>query len=217
MVQIVPVVNVKTYKKFQDRIGFLKDFSGIFQIDVSDGKFCSFKNWADPAKIKKIRSIKRKFEFHLMVDSPEKSIEDFLEAYPLRVIVHIESLKNFDFLKETCQKQEERVELGLAINPFTEVQLLKKYLDKKMVNFVLVLGVEPGPSGQKFQWFVLDRIKELRKKYPHLNIELDGGINEEIALKAKEAGANLLAIGSYLFESKNPKERLKKLEELLNK
>jgi len=85
-----------------------------------------------------------------------------------------------------------------------------------LINFVLVLGVEPGPSGQNFHWFILEKIEKLRKKYPLIDIELDGGVNEEIALKAKEPGANLIAVGSYLFEAKDPLERLKKLEDLLN-
>ena len=214
MVKIVPVINVKTYKKFKERVKLLENYSGIFQIDVSDGKFCSFKNWADLNKIKETKSIRKKFEFHLMIESPEKKVEDFLEANPLRVIPHLESIKDVDFLKKGCQKKN--IELGLALNPYTELEKIEKYLEKKLINFVLVLGVEPGPSGQNFHWFILEKIEKLRKKYPLIDIELDGGVNEEIALKAKEAGANLIAVGSYLFEAKDPLERLKKLEDLLN-
>ena len=78
------------------------------------------------------------------------------------------------------------------------------------------MAVSPGPSGQTFKWFVLDKVKELRKKYPKIDIALDGGINEEIALKAKEAGANILAIGSAIFESKDPMGQIKKFKEILS-
>ncbi|MGB9681159.1 MAG: hypothetical protein ACPLXL_01285 [Minisyncoccia bacterium] len=212
MVEIYPVINVKTYKKFLQRLTVIKNFDTLFQIDFSDGQFCSFKNWADPSKIKEIKEIKRKFEFHLMVDSPEIVIENFLEANPFRVIIHIENIKDFDFLKEICNKN--KVELGLALNPYTEIEVLERYLGQGKVNFVLLLGVNPGPSGQNFQWFVLEKVQRLRKKYPKINIELDGGVNEEVLKEGMKAGANIFAVGSYLFEGKDPIKRFKYLKSL---
>lgn len=212
MAEIYPVINVKTYKKFLQRLKIIKNFDTFFQIDYSDGKFCSFKNWADPSKIKKIKDIKERFEFHLMVKNPETIIENFLEANPLRVIVHVESVKDINFLKNICDKKG--VELGLALNPYTELETVEKFIQEKKINFVLLLGVEPGPSGQKFLWFVLEKVQKLREKYENLIIELDGGINLEVAKEAIRLGVNILAVGSYLFD-KNPVLRFNLLKGLI--
>jgi len=215
MVQIIPVINVKTGKKFKERLHLLhllSDFSGFFQIDVADGHFTPWKNWNAPAELKKIKKIQEQFELHLMVHNPEVVLPLWLETKPKRIIVHLETIKNFSLIEKMCR--EAKVELGLAIKPDTPIEKLNDYL--KNLNFVLVLGVFPGPSGQKFQWYVLDKIKELRRKYPKLNIEIDGGVNEETILKAIENGANILAIGSAIFEDKNQKERIKYFKEIIN-
>lgn len=215
MVEIYPVINVKTYKKFLQRLTIIKNFDTFFQIDFSDGKFCSFKNWADPSKIKQVKEIRRKFEFHLMIKNPEAVIDSFLEANPFRVIVQIESLRDFDFLRRSCLSK--KVELGLALNPYTPIDSVDKFVQERDINFLLLLGVEPGPSGQKFLWFVLEKAQKLREKYKDLIIELDGGINEEVTKEAIKLGINILAVGSYLFEDKNPIERYKFLRSLTMK
>jgi len=110
-----------------------------------------------------------------------------------------------------CQRG--RVELALALNPSTPLDVIRDYLKK--INFIVFLSVAPGPSGQKFQWYVLDKVQDLRKKYPQLNIEVDGGINEETLAEVLKAGANYLAIGSAIFESKNPKEKISAFQKML--
>ncbi|MGB9726525.1 MAG: ribulose-phosphate 3-epimerase [Minisyncoccia bacterium] len=209
--EIVPVINVKTKQKFEERLKILKDFKGTFQIDIADGVFTGFKNWNSAKDLKEIKNIRNRFELHLMIQNVEKQLADWLETKPKRVIVHLEALHNFENILKTLKKN--KTEFALALNPDTPISLLSPYL--KDINFVVLLGVDAGPSGQKFRYFVLDKIESLRKKYPKINIELDGGINEEIALEALKAGANILAIGSAIFEAENPKEKIKEFEKLL--
>ena len=214
MIQIVPVVNVKTFKKFQERLKILKDFPEIFQVDVSDGRFTDFKNWADPLRLKDIKWLRDRFEAHLMVKYPEEEVYRWQEIKPKRLIFHIESIKNFDLLEKVCL--ENKIEIGLALNPYTDLKFIDEFLKSGRVKYVLLLGVNPGPSGQEFHWFVLDKIQILRQKYPKIDIELDGGVDEKIALEGAKAGANILALGSYLFEDKikNSEELLKKINQL---
>ena len=202
--EIVPVINVKTKQKFEERLHQLAKFSGIFQIDVADGNFTSWKNWNEPQELKTIKGIREKFELHLMVKNPEIVVPLWLETRPKRIIIHQEALRDFDVIYKMCQIA--RVELALALNPSTSIDSLKNYLKK--INFIVFLSVAPGPSGQKFQWYVLDKIQELREKYPQLNIEVDGGINEENFSEVLKVGANYLAIGSAIFESENPKAKI---------
>ena len=211
--EIVPVINVKTQQKFEDRLHLLKDFKETFQIDVSDGSFTEFKNWHLVKDLKQIKHFRKRFEIHLMIRNVEKELLDWLEIKPKRVIVHLETIKNFDNLLKICR--ENQAELALALNPDTPLSSLKDFI--KFLNFVVFLGVDPGPSGQKFRYFVLDKIKEFRDKYPKINIELDGGLNEEIIVEALKSGANIFAIGSAIFETENPKEKIKYFENLVNK
>lgn len=209
--EIIPVINVKTKQKFEERLHLLKDFKGTFQIDVADGSFTGFKNWHSPADLRQIKHIRNRFELHLMVLNVEKALPLWLETKPKRVILHLETIHNLeDILKIT---KPNKVEVALALNPDTPLEKLENFI--KYINFVVLLGVDPGPSGQSFRYFVLDKIENLRQKYPKIDIELDGGVNEEIAKEALKKGANILAIGSAIFEDKNPLERIKYFENLL--
>jgi len=208
---IIPVINVKTKQKFEEELRQLSNFSGIFQLDIADGKFTAWKNWNVPEDIKRIKGLRQKFEVHLMVQNPEVVVPIWLETKPKRIIVHHEAIKDFSSLLKICQAN--KVELGLGLNPETPIEVFKDYFRK--INFVLMLCVDPGPSGQKFQWYVLDKIKALRKKYPNLNIEVDGGINEEILPEILQSGANYFAIGSAIFTSDKPKEKLMTLRQLI--
>lgn len=209
--EIIPVINVKTRQKFEERLRCLSKFSDIFQVDVADGKFTAWKNWNFPEELKAIKNIRGKFELHLMVNNPEMAVPLWLETGPKRIIVHLEALKNFSAVYQMCKKA--KVELALALKPNTPTEDIEEHLDQ--INFVVFLGVMPGPSGQKFEWYVLDKIKALRKKYPRLNIEIDGGVNETTLPEALKAGANYFAVGSFIFEGENPKEKIIRLRKLL--
>lgn len=212
MAKLIPVINTKTTQKLEERIRLLKNFKGIFQIDIADGKFTSWKTWNSPEILKKIKKIKRKFELHLMVSNPEQVLPYWLESSPKRVIIHHEAIKDFSYIYNLCQ--ENKVEIGIAVNPETLFTAVGQYLSK--VNFIVALGVSPGPSGQRFQWFVLDRIQEFKKKYPKIQCEIDGGINEENIEEIKKSGADFIGIGSAIFEAKDPLGRILYFEKILS-
>jgi len=79
-----------------------------------------------------------------------------------------------------------------------------------------VLGVTPGSSGQKFKWFVMDRIQEFKTKYPKVLCEIDGGVNEENLEEVKKSGVDFIGIGSAIFEAEDPIERISYFKESLN-
>jgi ribulose-phosphate 3-epimerase len=212
MPKLIPVINTKTTQKLKEKIRLLKDFDGIFQIDIADGKFTSWKTWNSPEVLKKIKKIKGKFELHLMVFNPEQVLPYWLETSPKRVIIHHEAIKDFSYICELCRKNG--VELGIAINPGTPFTALDQYLKK--IDIVVVLGVTPGASGQKFKWFVLDRIQEFKTKYPKVLCEIDGGVNEENLEEVKKSGVDFVGIGSAIFEAEDPIERISYFKESLN-
>jgi len=211
MSKLIPVINTKTTQKLKERIKLLKDFDGIFQIDIADGKFTSWKTWNSPEVLKKIKKIKGKFELHLMVFNPEQVLPSWLETSPKRVIIHHEAIKDFSHIYELCHKNG--VELGIAINPETPFTVLDGYLKK--IDIIVALGVTPGPSGQKFEWFILDRIKEFKTKYPKILCEIDGGVNEENLEEIKKSGVDFIAVGSAIFDGKDPLMKIECFKKML--
>lgn len=209
MKMIIPAINVYSKKEAEEKIQKVFGLSDWLHIDVSDGIIGKPKNWAEPFAFKKLaKNIKR--EVHLMVENPEKEVDSWILAGVKRAIVHIETIADFQLLFTKCLGGF--VEFGLALNPDTPVSEIEAYLDK--IKFVLILGVIPGLSGQKFNEKVLEKIKYLKQNYPEVLIEVDGGVNLETAPKIKQAGADILAVGSYLF-SGEPKDRMKELENVI--
>lgn len=207
MAEIIPVLNVKTLKGLEKTLDIFKKYRGWLQLDIADGKFTAWKNFRDIGKIKLLK-IKNPLEIHLMIENLEKDLDDWIFLKPKRLIVHLEAIKNFDLIYSKTKKAG--IELGLAICPETPISSLYPYMDR--VHFVLLLGVIPGPSGQEFETYVLDKIKDLKKKFPQILIELDGGVNAEIGKKAVLAGADYLVTGSFILNSPKPLETLEILK-----
>lgn len=139
------------------------------------------------------------FEIHLMVEHPE----DFIDRYGDRkedvIIVHYEGFESEDQLEICLKNIRKKHRAGISLKPGTDVRVLDRFLSD--VDYVLVMSVEPGFGGQKFQPSALEKIrylKERQKDHKYL-IEVDGGINAETAESCVRAGCDILVSGSYLF------------------
>ncbi|MCX6736774.1 MAG: hypothetical protein NTW73_01670 [Candidatus Parcubacteria bacterium] len=207
MVKIIPVINVKTKQDFEKRLRELKKYEGSIQVDVADGQFTSWKNFQDISEMKLLK-IKKPIQLHLMVKRPEDSLQDWLILKPIKIFIHWEALKDFEKIYSMCLQT--KTELGIALNPYTHLTEIEKVASK--IKSLLLLGVDPGPSGQSFNYYVLEKIKEVKKKYPKMIIQLDGGVNEEIGKLAVLAGVDELATGSYIFKSDDPYQAILDLE-----
>ena len=205
MSYIVPVINTKTVYKLKERIRLLHEVSTLFQIDIADGKFTPWKTWNAPQELKKIIKRSDKFELHLMIKNPEKYIPYWLETNPQRIIIQVEAIKHWNILKQYFDNT--KTELALAIKPYSSVEKLNPYL--KDIHFVTFLSVTPGPSGQKFKWFVLDKIVDFKKKHRNIRVEIDGGVNENNIEQVKRSGVDFIAMGSAIFNSSDPKGRIR--------
>jgi ribulose-phosphate 3-epimerase len=184
------------------------DFSYV-QIDIMDGQLVKIKNDIKPDTIKNLTK-KHQLEIHLMV----KDVKKYLTAWSKlknvkKIIWHYEAgVKDIEQNLKLLKKKN--IKAGLAINPQTKLN--KIYPLIKYFSTILLLGVIPGKMGQKFQTATINKIKTLHQKYPRLNIEVDGGINNKNFAKIKIAGANFIVLGSYLQKSKNLKTALEKLK-----
>lgn len=210
---IIPAINEKDFKEIQKKLQIASRFSRWVQLDVADGKFVARQTWNNPADVK---NIKLNLEIHLMTENPVESIKDWVKAGAKRIIVHWEATK-IAYGSRICKFREsdfrniKNTEIGLAVNPQTPIEGLSSAL--KNFKFVLILAVEPGLSGQKFQHRVLEKVKFLKKKFPDIIVEVDGGINLETAILAKKEGADIVAVSSFIWSSPNPKIAFEKLKQ----
>jgi ribulose-phosphate 3-epimerase len=168
--------------------------------DVMDGQFVPAKTYG-PDMVANIAAWSNQvFDVHLMVQSPEDVLAEYAAAGADLITIHVEAVRTS--VKEAIEQiRALGVRVGLSIKPGTDVKRIEPYLE--WIDLVLVMSVEPGKGGQPFLRDSLERIawlKEQRSKR-HLQyvIEVDGGINDQTIRWVKEAGADAVVVGSYLF------------------
>lgn len=142
-----------------------------------------------------------------MIQEPESEIESWLEVRAKRIIVHLQSIKDPSFILNICGKYG--AEAVLSFDPSVPVDAGLPYI--RSFDYFQILSVFPGPSGQRFREESIEKITSLRQKAPTATIEVDGGINEDTGRSAKEAGANILVAGHYIFGSPDPKGAYERL------
>ena len=170
-------------------------------LDVMDGHFVPNLTFGPPV-IKSIRPCSQKpFDAHLMVKNPDEVIEEYVDAGVDIITVHKEVTPHLD--RTLTRIRELGCKAGVSINPGTSISGLEFLLDK--LDLILVMSVNPGFGGQTFINSSLGKIKtisDLVGKRP-INIQVDGGVNSEIAPKVIKAGANIIVAGSAVFKEGN--------------
>lgn len=180
----------------------------LIHVDVMDGHFVP-NITIGPVVVKYLRkSTNLPLDVHLMIENPAKYIGAFVNAGSDMITVHIETVTLKELAAIARGLKKSRVKLGISLNPATPLNKIKKAL--ALVDFVLVMSVNPGFGGQAFIPGALKKIKQLRAIFKK-DIAVDGGINNLTAKLVKEAGANVLAAGSYIFGAKNTKTAINSL------
>lgn len=197
--EVIPAINEIYFRQVEEKIKIAESFvapaGGWIHLDVVDGFFAPNVTWGNPRELKEIKT-PLNIEVHLMVEKPESKIETWLKAGAKRLIVHVEAFSDPSFILDKAKLYG--ADVMVAINPNTSIDTMAPYLTN--INFFQVLAVDPGIAGQKFQEKVLEKIKFLRERAPAAKIEVDGGINPETAKMVKDAGADMVASASYIFD-----------------
>lgn len=205
MGKIIPAILAKTKEEFLSKVDSVRDFAEEIQLDIMDGKFVPNVTWGEPDEIKKMNL--PPFEVHLMVASPEEEIEKWAGAGAKRIIAHIEALEDPRSFITAVKKLG--CEAGLAINPDTSIASISSFIPD--LDAVLVMGVNPGFSGQEFNRIAIEKVAEIRKLDQNIPIEVDGGINLDNAAALARAGATGLVAANAIFKQSNPKVAYKNL------
>ena len=205
-IKIFPSILSADFGKLNEEIASVEPYIDGIHFDVMDGHFVP--NLTIGAPVLKCFKTKLPIDAHLMVTNPNDLIEDFAKAGASMLSVHAEVCPN---LSATInQIKTLNMKAGVALNPDSEINLIKNILDD--LDFIVIMTVYPGFGGQEFMTSVVPKIKKIRQMKPNLDIQVDGGINAETVKIAKEAGANLIVAGSYIFGATNRKEAIENLK-----
>lgn len=178
----------------------------VLHLDVMDGHFVPNITFG-PVVIKAIhKSTSLPLDAHLMIENPEKWIENFAAVGVDWISFHAEAAQEPAHVIKLIKEKD--VKAGIAINPDTPVETVFPWLED--VDFVLIMTVHPGFGGQKFISEPLEKIKILSQK--GIAVEVDGGINESNIDQVVKAGATIVVSGSGIFKTEDPAATVKKLK-----
>ncbi|MBL8030988.1 MAG: ribulose-phosphate 3-epimerase [Candidatus Doudnabacteria bacterium] len=198
MATIVPAILEKTRQDFEARARSFERLPDALriQVDFADGKFVSNTT----VSIGELDALSPVFtwEAHLMVAEPVDFFDYQMAGFSV-LIVHYEAFGSTEQLESSLGSiRKLGLKVGLAFNPETSVEQVAQYA--ALVDQYTILSIHPGTQGQEFLPESYNRIKTLRALLPEALIEVDGGVNQETARRAVQSGANLLAVGSALWE-----------------
>ena len=204
---IAPSLLAADFSKLKEEITEVEKLGAEYlHLDVMDGNFVPNISFGAPVISSLRKHSNLVFDVHLMVNEPDYLIKDFAEFSDI-ITIHAEATKHLNGTIQLIKSFGKKV--GVALNPSTSLDVIKYDLDN--IDMVLIMTVNPGFGGQKFIPEMIQKIKDLRKINKNIDIEVDGGINAETAKLVKEAGANVLVAGSYIF-SGNYKEKIESLK-----
>jgi ribulose-phosphate 3-epimerase len=180
----------------------------LLHLDVMDGHFVPNITFG-PVIIKGMRKVtKLPLDAHLMIEYPERWVERFIDAGVDWISFHIEATAVPQKVIELVKKNKKKV--GVAINPGTPVKNIEQLLD--LVDFVVVMTVNPGFGGQKFIKEPLKKVEFLSKRIP---VEVDGGVKLDTLGEVVKAGAQIIVSGSGIFCTEDPAATVRKFKDII--
>ena len=211
MIVSLSILNIEK----EDREKKIKDFMKIrnnwIHFDVMDGEFVENTTFSFEV-VKEISGYCNMFkDVHLMTYNPNEYLEEYKRAGADQVTFHYESVNKEQIISIIDKIKQNGMKVGLSVKPSTEIEEIEEYLG--CLDLILVMSVEPGKGGQKFMEGSIDKIKWLKEKQPnnHYLISVDGGINNETSKLVKDAGADVIVVGTYLTKYDIEKNKIEEL------
>ncbi|MCW9054574.1 MAG: hypothetical protein OQJ98_01160 [Candidatus Pacebacteria bacterium] len=221
-IEVIPAIMPESVADLTEKVRKIVGLVRTVQIDIMDGVFVPEKTWpyiddeTRPEELPYWDEVA--YEVDLMVKEPEEIIDTWLGFEVARIIIHIESTEKLQSIMRHIEAYDERTlvtsptEIGISLNVETPNDAIAPY--EYDVDFVQCMGIARiGYQGEPFDERVIEKIRDLRRKYPHLIISVDGGVSLESAPKLIEAGAERLVSGSSVFESPDIQATIEKLKQ----
>jgi ribulose-phosphate 3-epimerase len=216
-IEIAPSILASDFARLGEEVRAVEEGGAdVIHVDVMDGHFVPNISLGIPVVESLHKATRLPLDVHLMIESPEEYIDDFIRAGGSRILVHQEATVHLD--RALSMIREAGAQAGAAINPATPVAMLVDVLDK--LDTVLVMTVNPGFGGQKFIPNTFEKIRQLNQMRSRYNagfrIEVDGGVDLENAAELAQAGANTFVAGTSIFHTPNPVEATRQMRRLVN-
>lgn len=214
MAQILPSIFGADILHLQEDIDFLEEEkTQILHVDLMDGNFVSNIAFGPNQIAAMKKHSKMVFDVHMMVQNPKDHIDDVIDTGAEMISVHYESTPHIHSILQKIRKAGRKA--GVVINPGTPESVLEYLLDD--IDYILIMTINPGQPGQTFIRKSLEKISNTKKMIGdrEIQIEVDGGVNQEIAKECAQAGAELIVVGGALF-SGDKKAQYQKLREAIN-
>ena len=220
-IEIIPAILPKDFTELEEKVGLIKGFTKTVQVDICDGQFVPNATWPYKKRDDSFENIIHEaegmpewkdlnYEFDLMVNRPEEVVTDWVSAGAMRVIIHVEARGN---VTEAIVLLRDRAEIGIALNIDTPLSIIEPYADQ--IQFVQCMGIDNvGFQHQQFDEKVIEKVREVKAKFPHLLVSVDGGVTLESAPKLISAGADRLVVGSAIFNDENPIDAIQRFRRL---
>lgn len=172
----------------------------MYHLDVMDGEFVKYKT-LDYQYLEQLREKSPLlFDVHLMVKNPEKVIDKYIKNGANIITVHYEVFDDKEKLYDTLQDIKKKGAMcGLAIDLDTDIVKAEPFL--KLIDLILIMSVKAGKGGQTFDKKALKKIRFVRNINQEILISVDGGINDQTGAQAVKAGADILSVGSYIYNN----------------
>ncbi|MFH0770592.1 MAG: ribulose-phosphate 3-epimerase [Candidatus Peregrinibacteria bacterium] len=197
-VLITPSILSADFAHLQEEVDSIEHHADWIQLDVMDGHFVPNVSFGAP--VARCLRTNLPLDAHLMVSNPGERIAEFLKLRVKNITFHAEALTGTEARKSLIKAIRKGGAIaGIAINPGTPLAEVDDVLPE--IDLLLVMSVEPGFSGQAFMPEVLEKVREARKRFPRLMIQMDGGIDDLTAKRCRQAGANNLVAGKFIFSA----------------
>jgi len=214
-IEIAPSILAADFTRLGEEVRAVEQGGAdVIHVDVMDGHFVPNISIGIPVVASLRKATRLPLDVHLMIERPEKYIEEFVRAGADRVLVHQEATVHLD--RALAMIREHGAQAGAVINPATPVAMLTEVLDK--VETVLVMSVNPGFGGQKFIPGSIEKIRQLNQWRARYNggfrIEVDGGVDAENAAELAQAGANTFVAGTSIFHTPDAAAAVRQMRKL---
>ena len=212
MIELAPSILAADFARLAEQVRAASDGGGtVIHVDVMDGHFVPNLT-VGPPLVKSLRkATKLPLDCHLMIENPDQFIAEFAEAGADWISVHQEACRHLNRTLHLIQSHD--ILAGVVINPATPVDTLSEVLE--IVDYVLVMSVNPGFGGQKFIPETVRKIRRLAdlrsQRGLNYRIEVDGGIALETVAEVVRAGGEILVAGNAVFGQGDPKTNAQKL------
>lgn len=210
---IIPAILEQDNNELKRKLFLATQFARKIQIDIADGLFVPNKTISFAQAFEIVKNLKIDIEWHLMVANPLDLLDSLNLLASSTVVFHFEAVSD---PKKTIQAIKNAGHaVGIALNPETPGEVIDTLCDK--ISLVTVMSVDPGFQGSPFVLSALKKIEELKKRFPKLTVEIDGGVNESNLIGVAATGVDQIVMGSGIWKTANPEATFKQLTIELSK